>query len=141
VSSFSSSQNLRTGELLFEFLKKYSNVYQQYAINNQQSILSCLKKGSGVDVRRAIEYFSCLDSDKEHHSDVHHPRLVRTQSSSLLDVLSTPSSSVDPQWVFSRIEAMETESRDRVNSFLNSVVESDEPKQKKNATKERCCLK
>ena len=100
-------------------------------MNNQQSILSCLKKGGGVDVRRALEYFSSLDSDKDKQLDEHHPRLVRTPSSSLLAVLSTPSSLVDPQWLFSWSRIYGNESWDRVNSFLNSVVESDEPKKKK----------
>jgi len=100
-------------------------------MNNQEiSIISCLKKGGGVDVRRAVEFFSCLDNE-EHDIGKCHPRLVRTQSSSLLDVLSTPSRSVDPQWFYSRIKAMEMESQVRVNSFLNLEVQSDEPKQKK----------
>jgi hypothetical protein len=81
-------------------------------MTSSSSILGCLKSGGGIDVRKACHYFQELDVAGDEQ-----PKMARSNSSSLLEILSSPSSILDPHWFITQMDAMQNDLQDRLTSF------------------------
>jgi hypothetical protein len=77
------------------------------------SILGCLKPGGGIDVKKACRYFQELDVVSDEL-----PKMARSRLSSLLKLLSSSPSTLDPHWFINQMDAMENDGQDRLTSFL-----------------------
>jgi hypothetical protein len=90
------------------------------------SILSCVKKGGGIDSKKAIEYFNSLDRNEEMMP------LRRSRSSSILDLMSSSTGTIDVAWFLTQVDAMDAADRERSAHFSDDERGSDlQPKVKK----------
>jgi len=85
------------------------------------SFLSCLKKGGGIDVHKAFHYFDELDRDNQAKT------LSQSRSSSLLDMISTRSSIIDPQWFIAKWDSDEQGHLSLFLEAFNFNNDDDEP--------------
>ena len=93
------------------------------------SILGCLKKGGGIDVKKALRYLEEREADT---AMTEHPSMMRrSKSSSLLDMVSSRSGAFDPSWFFNQIDSMEKDMQDRLTLFDSLIEDDPEPKVKK----------
>ncbi len=93
---------------------------------SQSSILSCLKKGGGIDTKKAFDYFDSLDRNEEVVP------LRRSRSSSVLEVMSSSTGAMDIGWFLTQVDAMDAADRDRSAQFDDRERVSDlQPKVKK----------
>jgi len=94
-------------------IASYFTISKKNKMALSSSILGCLKSGGGIDVKKACRYFQELDvaSDEQ-------PRMARSKSSSLLEIMSSPSFTLDPHWFINQMDAMENDLQDWLTSFL-----------------------
>ncbi len=93
---------------------------------SQSSILSCLKKGGGIDTKKAFEYFDSLDRNEEVRP------LRRSRSAPVLEVMSSSTGAMDIGWFLTQVDAMDAADRERSALFDNDEdVSVLQPKVKK----------
>jgi hypothetical protein len=88
-------------------------------MTSSSSILGCLKSGGGIDVRKACHYFQELDVAGDEQ-----PKMARSNSSLLLEILSSPSSTLDPHWFITQMDAMQNDLQDRTDNDPQPRVKS-----------------
>jgi hypothetical protein len=81
-------------------------------MTSSSSILGCLKSGGGIDVKKACRYFQELDMAGDEQ-----PKMARSKSSWLLELLSSPSSTLDPHWFVNQMDTIEDDLQDQLTSF------------------------
>jgi hypothetical protein len=92
-------------------------------MTSSSSILGCLKSGGGIDVKKAGRYFQELDVAGDEK-----PKMAQSKSSSLLEILSSLSSTLDSHWFINQMDAMEIDLQDQLTSF--SIDNDPQPRAK-----------